>query len=264
MSESTPVRAGAGAPLLLNVDLVPTSAQRRDDRAYRDVVVVVDVLRTTTTLPILFDRGLEGVRLSPSLRVARLCAHEDGELLIGERRGVPPEGFNHGNSPATLQHQDLRGRRAVMVSENAPAALPHVAGAPRVVLASLVNAGAAVRDAARHASERIDLVCCGFRGQSDLDDLLTAGFLVDRLRRLRPELELAGAAQMAQDLMHAEAEPLRLLWSSRTGRYLRRLGLERDLGVAADIDRSSVVPLLTEPQQRHGGTLFPFRPADDT
>jgi len=263
VSESTSAPPGTGAPSLLNVDLVPVPADRRDDAAYRDVVVVVDVLRTTTTLPILFDRGLEGVRLSPSLRVARLCANDDGELLIGERRGLPPEGFNHGNSPATLQHHDFAGRRAVMVSENAPAVLPHVASARRVVLASLVNAGAAVQDAARHAQERIDVVCCGFRGQADLDDLLTAGFLVDRLRRARPDLELAGAARMAHDLVHAEAEPLRLLWSSRTGRYLRRLGLERDLGVAADIDRSSVVPLLAGPQQRHGGTLFPFRPADD-
>ncbi len=246
--------------MILNVDLLPRPAG--DPADPREVVLLVDVLRTTTTAPILFDQGLEGLRLSPSLRAARVRARADGELLIGERGGVPPEGFNHGNSPATLALHDLRARRAVMVSENGPAALPRLVDAEELLLASLVNAGAAVRRAAGAATRRIDLVCCGFRGEPDLDDLLTAGFLADRLLRLRPELVPAGATRMAIDLMRAEPDPLRLLWASRAGRYLRRLGLERDLGIAADVDRSSVVPVLGRPEEHDGSVLYPFLPAD--
>jgi 2-phosphosulfolactate phosphatase len=256
--EATPAES---APLL-NVDLLPRPAGEAGRERYHDVVVVVDVLRTTTTVPVLFDRGLEGVRLSPSLRVARRTAGEDGALLIGERRGVPPEGFNHGNSPATLAERDLRGARAVMVSENAPAALPHLVGAAELLLASLVNAGAAARHAARRVTTRVDLVCCGFRGEADLDDLLTAGFLADRILRLRPDVVPTGATRLALDLMHAEPDPLRLLWRSRAGRYLRGLGLERDIGFAADLDRSSVVPVLAAGEHRHGGVLYPFAAAD--
>jgi 2-phosphosulfolactate phosphatase len=256
--EATPA---AGAPLL-NVDLLPRPAGDAGPERYHDVVVLVDVLRTTTTVPVLFDRGLAGLRLSPSLRVARATAREDGALLIGERRGVPPEGFNHGNSPATLAGRDLHDRQAVMVSENAPAALPHLVGASELLLASLVNAGAAARRAAGRAGRRIDLVCCGFRGEPDLDDLLTAGFLADRLLRLRPELVPAGAARLALDLVRGEPDPLRLLWRSRAGRYLRGLGLERDIGFAADLDRSSAVPVLAAGEHRHGGILYPFAAAD--
>lgn len=262
VSEPTPEPTGIRPPRTLNVDLLPRRSGGEDAVPYRDVVLLVDVLRTTTTAPILFERGLERLRLSPSLRLARRTAHEDGDLLIGERRGVPPEGFNHGNSPATLALRDLTGRSAVMVSENAPAALPHLAGARVVALASLVNADAAVRLAADRAEGRIDLVCCGFRDEPDLDDLATAGFLADRVLRLRPELVPAGAARLALDLTRAEPDPLRPLWSSRAGRYLRRLGLERDLGIAADLDRSTVVPVLGAPEARHGGVLFPFAPAD--
>ena len=262
VSEPTPEPTETPPPRTLNVDLLPRRSGGEDAAAYQDVVVLVDVLRTTTTVPILFDRGLVRLRLSPSLRRARRVADEDGDLLIGERRGVPPEGFNHGNSPATLALRDLGGRSALMVSENAPAALPHLAGARVVLLASLVNAQAAARLAAERAQTRIDLVCCGFRGEPDLDDLMTAGCLVDRLLRLRPDLVPAGAARLALDLMRSEADPLSLLWSSRAGRYLRRLGLERDLGTAADLDRSTVVPVLGAPESRHGGMLFPFAPAD--
>lgn len=262
VSEPMPEPTATPPPPTLNVDLLPRRSGGEDAAPYQDVVVLVDVLRTTTTVPILFDRGLERLRLSPGLRLARRTADEDGDLLIGERRGVPPEGFNHGNSPATLALRDLNGRSAVMVSENAPAALPHLAGARVVLLASLVNARAATRLAASRAETRIDLVCCGFRDEPDLDDLLTAGFLADRLLRLRAELVPTGAARLALDLMRAEPDPLRLLWGSRAGRYLRRLGLERDLGTAADVDRSSVVPVLGAPEPRHGGVLFPFAPAD--
>lgn len=251
--------AGAGS-LIVNVDPTPREAAARTGDDYGDVVLLVDVLRTTTTVPLLFDGGMARIVLSPSLRVARRCAAEDGALLIGERRGVPPEGFNHGNSPATLVHRRFAGATAFMVSENAPAALPTVAAGRLVMLASLVNAGAAARLAAERAERRIDIVGCGFRGAAGLDDLLTAGFLADRIWRQRPDSVLAGAARMAIDLVQAESDPLRLLWSSRSGRYLRRLGLDRDLGLAADIDRSAVVPLLGEPLDRHGGSVFPFQP----
>jgi len=260
--EGQPSPTAPASSLVLNVDPTPRTEASRDADEYGDVVLLVDVLRTTTTVPLLFDGGMASVALSPSLRVARRCAAEDGALLIGERRGVPPEGFNHGNSPATLMYQRFDGATAFMVSENAPAALPYMTNARLVVLASLVNAGAAARLASERAERRIDVVGCGFRGDAGLDDLLTAGFLADRIWRRRPEFVLTGAARMALDLVQAESDPLRLLWSSRSGRYLRRLGLERDLGVAADIDRSEVVPLLGEPLDRHGGAVFPFRPAD--
>lgn len=254
-------RGGAAPPLRIHVDPLPLPAGRRDEDAYRDVVILVDVLRTATLVPILFDRGLRAARLSPSLRVARRAAAASGDLLVGERHGLPPEGFNHGASPAAFVDHDLGGRSAVMVSENAPAALPDVAGARLVVLASLVNARAAAAFAARRATARIDLVCCGFRGEADLDDLGAAGLLVDLLRRARPDATTSGAAALASNLVRVGPDPLALLWHSSTGRYLRGLGLDRDLGAAADLDRSDAVPLMGRPEAAHGGTLYPFAPA---
>ncbi|MEX2503118.1 MAG: 2-phosphosulfolactate phosphatase [Trueperaceae bacterium] len=248
------------AAVPLRVALLPTELAATPEPAL-DLVILIDVLRTTTTVPILFDGGLSRVRLSPSLRLARRLAAEDGDLLVGERRGVPPEGFNHGNSPATLQHRDLTGQNATLVSENAPAALPSLAEARELVLASFVNAGAVVRHAADPRWRRIDLVCCGFRGTPDLDDLAVAGLLADRLQRVRTDLVAVGATRMAIDLVRLHADPLPLLLASRAGRYLRDLGLDRDVGVAVDLDRSDAVPRMGPPERREGGTVYPFLPA---
>ena len=248
-----------GAPLRIHVDALPRPRRDGDEGAYGDVVVVIDVLRTCTVVPILFERGLGSVRLSPSLRLARRAATEEDDLLIGERRGVPPEGFNHGNSPAALAGREFGNGAAVLVSENAPAALPHVAGARTVLLASLVNASAACAVAAERARSRVDLVCCGFEGAPDLDDLATAGLLADGLMRRRPGALATGATTLARGLLRVAADPLALLWQSSAGRYLRGLGLERDIGVAADVDRCRTVPRMEPPQTLDGGTLYPFR-----
>lgn len=241
--------------MVLNVDLLPTSG-------YRDVVVLIDVLRTCTVAPVLFDRGLERLDLTPSLRVARAVARSgaDTPLLVGERQGLPPEGFNYGNSPAELAGIDVSGRSAILVSENAPGALPHVAGARFVALASLYNATAVAAWAAARATERIDLVGCGFRGHVDLDDTLAAGVLAADLALRLPEATLEGAAPFAITLLQAFPEPVDALWQSVAGRYLRTIELEQDIGMAARLSHSDVVPILTDRISTVDGERFRFDP----
>ena len=243
----------------LNVDLLPGSG-------YSDVVVVIDVLRTCTVAPILFDRGLERLELTPSLRAARAAARagSDRPLLVGERQGIPPEGFNYGNSPDELATVDLSGRAAILVSENAPAALPNVSDARHVALGSLYNASAVTAWAAAHATERVDLVCCGFRGQVDLDDAFTAGVLAADLRTRFPSAEITGAGRFAMTLLQAYPEPVEALWQSVAGAYLRSIELEQDIGVAARLSLSDVVPFLQERIATADGERFRFgahRPA---
>lgn len=245
----------------MNVDLLPARADVEGASPYTDVVIVVDVLRTTTTVPILFDQGLAAVRLSPSLRVARRAAAARGDLLVGERRGVPPEGFNYGNSPVTLAQCDLSGHDAIMVSENAPVALTYLSDARAVALGSMVNLDAVCDWAIAKVRTRVDLVCCGFSGEPDLDDLVTAGLLADGMMRRYAALRPTGATRLALSAVQSYADPLTALWVSRAAAYLRGLGLERDIGFAADLDRSRTVPRMDDPERAHGGVLYPFRPA---
>ncbi|HNR00050.1 MAG TPA: 2-phosphosulfolactate phosphatase, partial [Trueperaceae bacterium] len=92
--------------MLINTDIVPSGP-------YSDVVVLIDVLRTCTVAPMLFERGARSLSLTPSMRRARAEAGA-GRVLVGERQGVPPEGFNHGNSPANLAQVAVAGLDVVM------------------------------------------------------------------------------------------------------------------------------------------------------
>lgn len=232
----------------LRVDLLPRGS-------YRDVVVVIDVLRTGTLAPLLFSRGLDTLFVSPGIRAARRLAEERGLLLLGERDGLPPEGFNYGASPAELARADIGGRSAMLLSGNGPRALSATGGARHVLLGSLYNADALVGRAAALAEEEVALVCTGFNGDEDLDDTLCAGYLAAQLRRRLPGAQLGGGALFAISLLRAFPAPISALWQSRAGGHLRRLNLTDDLSVGSLVSQTDAVPRLEET----GADFYRFR-----
>ncbi len=239
--------------MLINTDLVPSGP-------YVDVVILIDVLRTCTVAPMLFDQGATSLSLTTSLRRARAAA-KPGRSLVAERQGVPPEGFNHGNSPANLSRVDMSGREVVMVSENAPRWLEQFSGARHVLLGSLYNAEAVARRAAALATERVDLVCSGFAGEPDLDDTLAAALIAGLIKRDDDKVELRGATRFAITILRAFPDPVDVLWRSLAGQYLRSIGLEQDIGFAARVSASEAVPELKSVEEGEHGNLFRFEAA---
>lgn len=236
--------------MLINTDLVPSGP-------YRDVVVLIDVLRTCTTAPVLFDGGVSSLALTPSLRRARHAATA-GQLLVGERQGVPPEGFNHGNSPRLLAEADLGGRSVIMVSENAPRWLELLEDAHTVLLGSLYNAAAVARVVADLKPRRVDLVASGFGAEPDLDDAVAAALIARLVREHLPEAEYIGATRFATTLARALPDPLDALWRSVAGQYLRSIGLEEDIAFAARVSASTSVPRLTRVEAGQPAPLYHF------
>jgi 2-phosphosulfolactate phosphatase len=235
----------------VRIDLLP----RGDYRG--ELVILVDILRSSTVAPLLFENGLTHLTLCASLRQARREARH-GELLFGERAGMPPEGFNYPNSPAALRNVDFSGRRAILVSENAPRALPALAGAEGVLLGSLYNAGAVASAAAAAGTQRVSLVCSGNAGQEDLDDTMAAGFLAGEIARIARGTRLEGGAGLAIGLLRAFPDPLAALWHSGAGRELRRKELAEDLAVASLLSQTNHVPRLIEPGAEGRTGLFRF------
>ncbi|CAN5888038.1 2-phosphosulfolactate phosphatase [soil metagenome] len=235
----------------IRVDLLPSPP-------YDDVVILIDVLRTCTVAPILFENGLKRLHLATKLKLARNLAEETKWTLLGERKGLPPEGFNYGNSPAELRNVALHGAEAVLVSENAPLTMPLLNGAEHLLLGSLYNADAVVEHALKLAKKRIYLVCSGLWGREDLDDTLAAGFLAARLHYRNPAAELGGAARLAINLVQAFPDPLEAFWRSSSGQYLRSLNLLDDLAVASLVSQTEHVPTLAETRTYEQGTLYTF------
>lgn len=231
----------------ISVALVPRLL--RDPESH--VVAVVDVLRATSSLVTMFDRGLVRAIIPDSLRDARALALRNYSLLCGEAKQLPLAGFDYGNSPAEFSQLALRGKSAVLWTTNGTRAIGAVASAPVVVVAALTNRRAAALRLADEASKRaldIAIVCAGLeRGQLfSLEDNVAAGGIVEAIHAISPATEMTDSAWAAQHLWRwYRGDAMRAFRQAAHGRTLARMGFDLDLEYSARMDISGAVPALT-------------------
>jgi 2-phosphosulfolactate phosphatase len=230
--------------MLLDVAFLPSGVATLANT----VCIVVDVLRASSTIVTLFERGCPQVLLAGSVAEGRRLAREGGLLLSGERNGLPPAGFDLGNSPAELQGMDLAGRAVVLTTSNGTGALRRVAGAPAVLVGCFINGRACCDAALEIAAESgadLAVVCAGRRKRFALDDAACAGFLTETFGGLAGgRLVLTDAAQGARRLWQSYGDPERAFMESISGQRVLEIGGEEDLALCARIDASAIVPRL--------------------
>jgi 2-phosphosulfolactate phosphatase len=98
----------------MRLDVLLTPASCGDDIAGR-TVVVLDVLRATTTIVEALAAGARTLypvaSIEEAIRLANTLGREE-VLLCGERKALPIEGFDLGNSPPSSPASGWPGRRS--------------------------------------------------------------------------------------------------------------------------------------------------------
>ena len=113
----------------------------RRARENSEVAVIVDALRASTTIPVLFHCGLSRLLVVAEVDDAHSLAQmTPGSLLVGERGGQCLPGFDLGNSPLEiLEYSSLKGKTAIFTSSNGAQRLTSCLGAEQIFVASLCN-----------------------------------------------------------------------------------------------------------------------------
>jgi 2-phosphosulfolactate phosphatase len=206
----------------------------------------VDVIRASTSLITLIERGATRVFIAGDVEAARTAAPRTGAVLAGEQDGLAPPGFDYGNSPVELSRASLDGRPVVFVTTNGTAAIRAVTEAPTVLVGALRNGEAVSREAWAEATTHADdltIVCAGRERAFAIDDAYCAGYLVHRMLQLGA-VELTDAAQAAVALFRSEPNAVAVFTQSAAGRNVIQLGLADDITYCAQRDASNVVPKL--------------------
>jgi 2-phosphosulfolactate phosphatase len=224
----------------LRVDLLPR-AVGSDAPGYKDTVLIVDVLRATTTAVAFLEAGADALYLTHDLDSAR-AFRGDGIVLAGERHCLPPEDFDLGNSPVQALEQRFDGRTVVISTTNGTrAAELACASGKHVLLACLRNAHAAARKAREVATEEIAMLCAGSDGRVGLDDVYTAGVLTEYLLAMG-EWQLDDGARVALTVRREYADPLEPLRLSRAAELIEAVGFEKDIHHSSEVSMSTIVP----------------------
>lgn len=239
----------------MKVDVVWTPAGLDHLELEGRAVVVIDVLRSSTTILAALEAGARRVIPAASSEEAMRIATSLGRshvLLCGERGGVKVEGYDLGNSPAEFAADVVAGATLVASTTNGTPAMGRAAMAPLLLIGCLRNVTATVRRVL--ASGLIPtFVCAGRQGVVSLDDAACAGLMVETLLEERWSRELSDGAVAARLVAAGLGPPdAAFLATTAAGQALVAIGLGGDLAYCAQRDASGVVP-----EMRDGALMLP-------
>jgi 2-phosphosulfolactate phosphatase len=236
----------------IDVFFTPTSLAP-GDLAGRSVVVV-DLLRASTTIAVALASGAKAVLPAASTEEALRIAQNlerDQVVLAGERKSVRVEGFELGNSPLEFTPEAVGGKTIVLSTTNGTQALIAAQGAKEILVAAAVNFSLVVQRArvALEAAGELVILCSGHERRFAIEDAFAAGRIT---KMLLPEGGLRrvtvndGAIAALEIARHFGEKWLRVLRASTHGRELARLGFGPDLRVCGTQDTHPVLPLYAD------------------
>jgi len=223
----------------------PTAAAVPEALEGRWQPVAIDVLRATSVIVTALANGAEAVVPTLEPREALEGRDRDGgpALAAGERGGLPPEGFDLGNSPADYRPEVVGGRRVYLSTTNGTRLLLAARRFGPVLCASFRNLSAVVRA----LRGDVLLLCAGTDDQFSADDLAVAGAIVSAL----PDAAASDLAMVSRAWYEAHRDDLAgMLAATRHGRILAALGLSRDVRDCAVVDAHDLVPVYHEGEIR--------------
>ncbi|RYE51744.1 MAG: 2-phosphosulfolactate phosphatase [Sphingobacteriales bacterium] len=206
------------------------------------IVVVIDVLRATSSIVYGIDNGASAI--IPVANVEDCLQYSDcGHLLAAERNGEVVQGYDFGNSPFSYTSEKVKGKTIVLTTTNGTKAL-HMARATayQVVLGSFLNLQA-LCDWLKVQNRSVLLLCAGWKDAFNLEDTLFAGAVVSDLRKDFEHFDDSSIA--AEDLYLLAQNDLRgyLHKSSHTHR-LAALNIEEDIVFCLQRNVCTAIPVL--------------------
>jgi 2-phosphosulfolactate phosphatase len=196
---------------------------------------VIDVIRATTTMSVMLAKGASEVVIAKNKSQAFLLKKIfKNYLLCGEENGLPPEGFDFGNSPLEYSQMNLEGKGIILKTTNGTKSFFKTINSKSSFALSLVNVNYAC-DALIYEAEKtgsdILLLCSGEKGKIAFDDVFTAGFAVKVLRQKRNNIILSDAALVVLNNAEIESNTCEALKKSTSYRSMVKAGLGDDLKI---------------------------------
>jgi len=229
--------------VLVDVELVAQDASKASKRG--DLIIVIDAVRATTSIIASFANGAKSVTPVQSLKEAfQLHRKHPDYILVGERSGIKPEGFDLDNSPLSLVKEAVEGKNLIMTTTNGTRALVESKKSKWVIVGAFLNAGAVAKKSLEIASDNevgISLVLAGEEDQFALEDFLCAGAIIARLQENAVQLsdKALGALLAFNGAKRNLQENIR---RSKHAQDLIKIGFSKDIEFACQLDLHGIVP----------------------
>ncbi len=232
----------------MKVTVYPSPTDAKEGVFRKAAVVLADVLRFSSAIPVYLSHGAKSVLAFPDPASAKAAFSKlkRGEgLLAGEAHWEKVAGFPLSVSPLDSSREKMKNK-IVCLSSRSAQALRHLKGAEVLLLGSFVNLSDVYDTLLR--LKRDVVVVCGVSDQgTSPEDMVFAGMIADFLQNTvgSEPVVLAESARKAigfykpwQGRLHE------LLLDSPEGREIAQKGHEKDLNYCSRMNRVEGVPIL--------------------
>jgi 2-phosphosulfolactate phosphatase len=208
------------------------------------IVVVIDVLRATSTIATALYNGAACVIPVDSIEQCIALGKEHNGITAGERDGKVAEGLAYGNSSFEYPRAFVEGKTLVLTTTNGTRLL-HMAvnkGAEEIITGSFPNLSA-VCDHLMARKQNVILGCAAWKDKVNIEDTLFAGAVVHRLKE---KFSInCDASHMAENLyQQAKGDLFEFMKQHHASHYhrLMNFGLEEDIRYCLTPDIAGVLP----------------------
>jgi 2-phosphosulfolactate phosphatase len=237
-----------------------------DQKLHKSIVVMIDVLRASTTICTALNNGAREVIAADELESAARLFHNlerSSTLLGGERNGDMPAGFDLGNSPLQYTPEEVKGKTVIFTTTNGTQVFIKGRHAAERIVGSFVNMGAVLTLLSKrfHGIPTDDItvvfLCAGTNKRFAYEDAICAGAFVDSCMHLFPGSLLTDAAHAALHMYKPHEDNVEdFLRTTEHAQFLISKGYEDDVNYCFQLNTCNVVPLITASTiRRHPDTV---------
>jgi 2-phosphosulfolactate phosphatase len=208
------------------------------------IVVVIDVLRATSTIATALNNGASAVVPVDDISKCIALGQSLKGVTAGERDGKIAEGLEYGNSPFEYPPAFIAEKTLVLTTTNGTRLL-HMAvnrGASHIITGSFPNLSA-VCEYLIEQHQPVLLACSAWKDRVNIEDTLFAGAVI---KNVKSHFNInCDASGIAESLYEAAAPDLYGFLKKKNATHYQRLsrfGLEKDLKYCLTADVANVLP----------------------
>jgi 2-phosphosulfolactate phosphatase len=206
------------------------------------VVVLVDILRATTSICTAFSNGVSSIIPVGDMEEARDYKGK-GYLVASEQDGKKLDFADFGNSAFSFTREKVSGKTLVYCTTNGTKALETARSAEQIVIGSFINLGA-LTEWIRSRKVNVVILCSGWKNKFCLEDTLFAGALASALLERSDFISNCDSAMASIDLWKlAKTDILGYIEKAAHRHRLKRLGLDDVIAYSFTPDQTDVIPV---------------------
>ena len=197
----------------------------------KSIVVIIDVLRATSTIATALYNGAKAIIPVASVADCIRIGKQIDSITAGERDGQIAEGLEYGNSPFEYPSDFVSGKTLVLTTTNGTRLLQMALdkNAKTIITGSFPNLSA-VCDLLLAQKQNVILGCAAWKNRVNIEDALFAGAVINRIGK---HFSISCDSSQIAATMYNDAKPdLFDFMKSKNASHYQRLtgyGLEKDI-----------------------------------